>query len=62
MYIKNVSFCCLFSAQNIHCIITTCLSRSIHDPSTEILVIEVWDNDEETVGVSGIKGAKGTVR
>ena len=43
-----------------HILAVCCLPRrSIHDPSTEILVIEVWDSDEETVGVSGIKGVKG---
>ena len=35
-------------------------SRYIHNPATEILVIEVWDSDEETVG--GIKGVKGLVQ
>ena len=29
------------------------------DPAEELLVIEVWDSDETTVGVTKVKGLKG---
>ena len=49
---------------NCHCI-TMCSNispyslRPIDNLAEQVLVIEVWDSDEATVGVSEIKGAKG---
>ena len=36
--------------------------RPIHDPMDEVLLVEVWDSDAETVGVLEVKGVKGLAK
>ena len=40
----------------------TAFCRPIQNPKEEVLLIEVWDSDAETVGVSEVKGVKGLAK